>query len=119
MKRFVMRTIWIILGWGFAVMIFYASLFPIPYPKIEFNHFDKLQHFVSYGLLMLWFSQLLDRQQRFLLLIALILMGILIEFIQPSTGGIFDPLDMLANSAGAIVAWLLSLKGSGCFLPSI
>lgn len=112
MKRVFTRTTWITLGWILIGVVFYASLFPVPYPKTEFNHMDKVHHFLSYGVLMLWFSQMLHGKQRFLLLIALITMGALIEFIQPYTGRIFDPFDMLANSAGALVAWLLSLKGA-------
>ena len=112
MKNVITRTIWITLGWILIGVVFYASLFPVPYPKTEFNHMDKVHHFVSYGVLMLWFSQVLHGMQRFLLLIALIAMGILIEFIQPYTGRMFDPLDMLANGSGALVAWLLSLKGA-------
>ncbi len=112
MKNIMTRTTWITLGWILIGVVFYASLFPLPYPKTEFSHMDKVHHFVSYGVLMLWFSQVLHGMQRFLLLIALIAMGILIEFIQPYTGRMFDPLDMLANGSGALVAWLLSLKGA-------
>jgi VanZ family protein len=106
------RTTWITGGWLLIGLVCYASLFPVPQPKMTFNHIDKIEHFVSYGVLMLWFSQVLRGKQRFLLLMALITMGILIEFIQPYTGRMFDPLDMLANSLGALIAWLLSLKGA-------
>ncbi len=112
MKRIVTRPTWITLGWILIGVVFYASLFPVPYPKTEFNHMDKVHHFLSYGVLMLWFSQLFHGKQRLLLLMSLITMGILIEFIQPYTGRMFDPFDMLANSAGALVAWLLSLIGA-------
>lgn len=112
MKKIVTRTTWITLGWLLIGVVFYASLFPVPYPKTELNHMDKVHHFLSYGILMLWFSQLFHGKHRLLLLMALISMGILIEFIQPYTGRMFDPFDMLANSAGALVAWLLSLKGA-------
>ncbi len=106
------RTTWITLGWILIGVVVYASLFPVPYPKTEFDQMDKVHHFLSYGILMLWFSQVFHSRQRFLLLMALITMGILIEFIQPYTGRMFDPFDMLANSSGALVAWLLSLTGA-------
>ncbi len=112
MQKLITRSTWLTLGWMLILLVFYASLFPVPQPKTDFNHMDKVHHFISYAVLMLWFSQLYRGKQRTLLLVALIAMGILIEFIQPYTGRMFDPLDMLANSSGALVAWLLSLKGA-------
>ncbi len=104
------RTTWILLGWGLIGVVFYASLFPVPQPNIHFNHVDKVHHFLSYGILMLWFAQTRPRDKRTLTLFALIGMGVLIEFVQPYTGRMFDPLDMLANAAGALFGWWLSLN---------
>ena len=110
--KYITHTTWMVIGLMLVSLVFYASLFPVPQPKTSFNHMDKVHHFLSYGILMLWFSQVFQGKQRCLLLISLITMGILIEFIQPYTGRMFDPYDMLANSTGALAAWLLSLKGA-------
>lgn len=70
---------------------------------------DKLYHAFSYGVLMGWWVQLFPRPlTRLLLASVFILFGIGIEVLQsfhPLRH--FDVWDMLANTAGVVLAWLL------------
>lgn len=95
--------------------IIYLSLFKLHIPAAEISNIDKAYHFIAYGGLMWWLAQLYGGKQRFIALLLVIALGIIIEYIQPYTGREFDVKDMLANSGGAIIAWLTCLKG-GDFL---
>jgi VanZ family protein len=102
------RTIWLSLGWIMLSIVWVISLIPVPEPLIiEVNHIDKLEHFVAYFFLMSWFSQIYKKEStRNNYAIGLIIMGIVIEVLQ-GMGKIrmFDPFDMVANTAGIFVAW--------------
>jgi len=76
---------------------------------VNINHIDKVEHFLAYFILMSWFAQLYpEKSTRNRYAIGLILMGIAIEIAQ-GMGKIrmFDPLDMLANTTGVLLAWLM------------
>jgi VanZ family protein len=63
---------------------------------------------------MLWFA-LLYRSARTRVLYAtgFVLMGVVIEFIQPYTGRHFEPADMLANTVGVLIGWGIALLVGG------
>ncbi len=79
---------------------------------------DKYSHFLAYFVLVGWFQQLYPAVfSRLLLLVAFTGMGIGIEFLQGWSGvRFFDPADMVANTLGAFLAWLLGWTGFGSLL---
>ena len=106
LRRF---ALWRTVGLLFVVWVIYESLTPSPIetPGIEFG--DKIGHFSAYFMMMMWFAQLYRRSRHLVLLVGFIAMGVALEFVQEQTGyRAFEYADMLANSLGASVAWLLA-----------
>ena len=117
MKRWLLKfkiasyTIWPALIWSAFVLILLvipikrkteSSFFSLP-------HFDKVIHLFLFLILsFLWHQYLVVkhediRKRHFIgLFIAVVLYGIMLEYIQILTGRDFDPLDMMANAAGAL-----------------
>src|SRR3989475_5218762 len=104
------RAALLAIGWGWAAAIVWLSLTPAP-PKLDFEHGDKLGHFLAYGVLMFWFCLLyLKTRVRILYAAGFIAMGIGLEFIQGwLVYRTYDPLDMLANTIGVALGWMASL----------
>ena len=76
------RRTWIALGVTIIAAIWILSLMPNT-PSVGIEGEDKAGHFVAYGVLMLWWSQILIRSRdRLLIAAAFVAMGILIEFVQ-------------------------------------
>lgn len=99
---------WLIVGWLLIAMVLQASLTssPIQTPGIEYG--DKIGHLSAYFSLMFWFCQLYKRKAHAWLFMLFVAMGIVIEFIQGQTSyRSFEVADMLANSSGAVLGWLL------------
>ena len=105
-----MRMIGLGLGWGWAATIVWLSLTPSP-PQIDVQFGDKIGHFGSYGLLMLWFAFLYPGlRARALYAIGFIAMGVGLEFVQGSLGyRTYDTMDMAANSVGVLLGWVGAL----------
>ena len=84
-------------------------------PQIEYG--DKIGHLLAYASLTGWFSQLYVRfSTQLWIFLAFVLMGVGLEIIQ-GMGGVrmFEYADMLANTLGASLGWILSrtwLSGS-------
>jgi len=99
-----------IVWWG---LIAFLSLVSTPYINMPGNT-DKLYHAAGYAVLMGWWLQLFPQSRTRLLLAAVfILFGVAIEVVQSFEPlRHFDVLDMLANSSGVFIAWLL-----GSFTP--
>jgi len=74
-----------------------------------YTHSDKVLHMTAYASSMGWFMQLYPRhRQRFFLAVLLVAQGIGIEFLQGLTDyRSFDYWDMVANTLGVGLAWLL------------
>ncbi len=104
------RRFWLLLGWVYVLLVLYGSLSRVPDIDIPFDNTDKLIHFVMYFILAGWFVQLYNRlSQRIVILGCTILLGLIIELLQGlTTYRSFDMLDALANSIGAISAFLLA-----------
>ena len=103
-------VLWWLIGYAMLGLVVLLSLMPSPPMVIEFDFADKIEHFLTYGMLMGWFTQLVGRtDSQTVWCIGLILMGTGIEFLQ-AWGGIryFETLDMLANTIGVLVGWVLS-----------
>src|SRR5687767_5439850 len=99
---------WITVGMLWWTLIAVFSLITSPHITMP-NNTDKLYHALSYSVLMGWWLQLFPQPRTRLLLAGIFIsFGIGIEFLQsfhPLRH--FDVWDMLANSAGILLAWLL------------
>ncbi len=112
---------WLSIGWLLVILMCYVSLTSTP-PEfhIEFKYIDKVGHFFAYFILMTWFAQLYKSPRtRLFYILFFITMGITLEILQ-GLGGVrlFEYYDMLANSLGVILAWLITkgrLKNSLLF----
>lgn len=101
-----LRKIWFWLGVLAVLAVVVLSLLPVPPVAQQVN--DKLEHAVTYAVLMLWWGQLGYRHS--LLGLALVALGVAVEFAQGLTPyRSFDVYDMLANTLGVSVASLLLL----------
>jgi VanZ family protein len=105
-----LRTAWLAIGWTMVAAIVWLSLTPSP-PKVDFEQSDKLGHFLAYGGLMVWFSQLyVARTTRLAYAAGFAAMGVWLEFIQGWTGyRSFEVYDMLANGTGVALGWAAAL----------
>ena len=83
------------------------SLIPSP-PTLGVQQGDKLQHISAYFALMCWFAQVHRRRhERLYLAMALVALGICLEFLQGMTGWrSYDPFDMAANASGVLLGWI-------------
>ena len=89
--------------------VVWLSVTPAP-PQIDFEQGDKLGHFLAYGSLMFWFSQLYRKRTRLFYAIGFIAMGIGLEFVQGELGyRTFEVFDMCANALGVLLGWALAL----------
>ena len=93
------QRLWLSVGWLLIALIVYLSLTPRPFDPVHFNNSDKVEHLLAYGTLMGWFAQIYRQaSQQLKLAIALIGLGISMEFFQRMTHyRTFDYADMLAN----------------------
>lgn len=112
--------LWLLLGALLVAVVIYVSVLPVPEVAMGVMSHDKLIHLSVYLLLMSWFAQIYRHDlTRLLLAVALVVMGIGIEFWQGTTPSrLFDPFDMLANTCGVILAWALAYTPFGSLLQS-
>lgn len=106
------RTLWFGLGWLQAIGITVLCLLPLrELPGPDGPWTDKVYHLAAFGLLMWWFAVALPRARWPVTGLAVVLLGVCIEFAQgfvpfraPSfADAIADTAGMLA---GALLAWL-------------
>jgi len=103
------KRTWLVLGCLWVLILVFMSLVDLkPIGQVLLQ--DKLMHLLGYAFLMGWFAQIFQHSITKLLIgIALALMGVGVEYLQsmvPSRQ--FEFTDMLANTAGVLLAWLLS-----------
>ncbi|MBD3610763.1 MAG: VanZ family protein [Gammaproteobacteria bacterium] len=97
-------SLWWWLGWLFVAVIIVLSLMPAP-PAVP-GLSDKVEHAFAYALLMSWFGQLGKLSVKWI--IGWASMGVAIEIMQGLSGyRYFDYYDMVANSTGVLIGWLL------------
>jgi VanZ family protein len=102
------KKIWYFIGWGLVALIVYLSIMPMP-ENLAVPQNDKLSHFIAYFVLMWWFAQIFSESRYLSLSLKCIGLGIIMEIAQSFTDGRYgDFADVLANSAGVLVAWSVS-----------
>lgn len=101
------------IGWLLVLTVTVLSLIPVEADLSEGR--DKWSHWLAYGSLMLWFSMLHTQfALRVRLALALVIMGVVIEFLQGQTGyRSFDVHDMVANALGVLSGWAVALTPVG------
>jgi VanZ family protein len=103
-----LRRGWLACGCVLVIVTIVLSVWPrleVPsFPSVS----DKIQHVVAYASLMFWFAQLaLSTRWRAATAGALIVLGIVIEFVQIGVPGrTFEIADMVANTVGVLAGWL-------------
>ena len=99
-----MRSLWLGVGWLGVVTALVMSLGPAM-PQGPVEHTDKLVHLAGYATLVFWWMQLYPGlPQRVRLAAALVLLGIVIEWLQGFTPTREpDVWDALANTAGVML----------------
>lgn len=118
-KTLLARAAWI-QSIALTLLIAWASLIdPKNLPSINFSFSDKITHGLAYAILSLsWclalFFKAKSKNQKinqFLLIFALVVYGIFIEFLQQglTTYRTFDYYDMLANSIGICIGFVIFL----------
>ena len=104
------KTLWLSIGISLIITVITLSLMAPPTDIMDTLPNDKFGHFIAYFTLMGWFAQIYHtNKQRYLYLIGFLLLGLSLEILQ-GLGGVrqADSLDMLANTAGIVSAFLLT-----------
>ena len=100
--------VWFSLGLFWVLVITSISLYPRPPDLSSITFGDKIVHCLSYFWLMIWFLQIVKIKAQLVTAFAIIALGVMIEVLQGLSGyRTFDFYDMLANSAGVLIAWKL------------
>jgi len=104
-----LRRLWTVLGWIAVALVVFFSLQPHP-PELAIEQGDKVQHFLGYGGLMLWWVQLAGTLPARVRTAAwLVALGIGMEVAQGFTGyREASVLDACANTAGVLLGWSLA-----------
>jgi len=112
------RFVWLAIGWALIILILWLSLIPSPPSPLHFPQADKVEHLFAYGVLMSWFCQIYHgSRQRLYLMLAFIALGATIEILQGLSGyRTAEWGDLLADSLGVLIGWLLSNTGLQHFL---
>ena len=113
------RAEWLFIGYVLVLIVILSSIDPSPTLGLPIN--DKIAHFVAYGGLMGWFSQIYQIQkQRIIVAALLILLGMSMEFYQSTIPGrYYEFADMIANSGGVFLGWLFCLTPMQYILQSL
>jgi len=101
---------WRLLCAAYLGIIIWVSLKPSA-PDLGAAHMDKLAHLAGYGGLMWCYAQCYARRQWSGIAIALIAMGLALEYFQ-GLGGIRSAewLDGLANGLGVVLGWFAAKR---------
>lgn len=101
--------LWQLIGYLLVLAVAVLCLIPNPPDTSGVSFGDKIMHMLGYFCLFLWFSQVYDRKAHYRPVIGLILLGVAIEFAQGLTSyRAFEIADMLANTGGVLLGWLVA-----------
>ena len=111
----VLRSLWLKIGYFLVICVIVLTLIPDPYYTLGIddlfeNLSDKAQHLFAYVMLMGWFIQIYhSRKSHLVLATSFILMGVVLEFLQGlGQTRMFEVADMVANSIGVLLTWLVA-----------
>ncbi|HEX7455747.1 MAG TPA: VanZ family protein [Gallionella sp.] len=115
------HRLWVAVGWLLIGLVVYLSLVRNPPAPLTFENSDKLEHAFAYATLSFWFCHIyVTAWSRALVIIALVGMGVGLEYVQGWTGyRSFDVMDMLADSVGVLLGWILVLTPLGRLLAYV
>jgi VanZ family protein len=99
--------VWLGIGWLLVATIVYLSLATINV-DVHVANGDKFGHITAYAVAAFWFMQLYKSgRSRFIIAIALALLGVGLEFAQDESGHrMFDYADMVADCIGIVLGWI-------------
>jgi VanZ family protein len=98
-----MRKILLPTWWASIALVIYLSLKPGLELPGDFWSADKVYHSLAYAWLMFLPELLFDARRRPGIALALVAMGIAIEYIQPSFGRTFEYGDMAVDAVGVLL----------------
>lgn len=100
---------WLTAGWVMVVAVVLLSLTPNLPVKVDVKDFDKVEHAVSYLVLMAWFGGLSPRAAHRWIALGLLALGAVIEVAQGWSGyRSADARDLVADAVGIALGWLLA-----------
>lgn len=107
------RRLWLTLGFALIGAVIVSSLVPGG-PPMPMTGFDKVAHAGAYLVLMVWFAGLNPRRAWLWVALALLALGIAIEFAQGAmhTHRTAEARDVLANAAGIGFGATLAAAGA-------
>jgi VanZ family protein len=118
-----LRLLWLSIGYLLVATVLYLSLtskLPIEIGGL-FDYEDKLYHAVAYFILMAWFAQIYHQSnQRIIIALIFTVMGLMVEYLQslnPARYAEFG--DMIANAAGVILGFSLTLSSAKNILQRV
>lgn len=109
MNKLKFSNLWLSIGLLLIALVVGASFISNPCHALYFEGRDKVGHFAVYMAITFCFAQLYTRNQaRWVIALALVILGIGVEYLQRSTGfHTFEYADMGANTVGVLCAMLL------------
>lgn len=100
--------LWWVPGCLLLASVALGSLLPgdvVPHFPIR----DKLVHLATYGLLMLWFSGMVERRRLWLIALFLLVLGFVLDSAQSLTPSrSFELADVAANATGILISLVLA-----------
>jgi VanZ family protein len=117
-----LRGFWLMTGYALVGLVVYLSMTSSPVKlNFGFMYQDKVFHALAYFALMFWFAQIYhEKIQRRMLVLIFLLQGLLMEYLQSMDSARTAELaDMLANTAGVILAFVLTRRTLGRILIKI
>lgn len=101
--------VWRTIAWLLVACVFIGSLVPAGTPGLGLIN-DKLEHGGGYAALTIWFMGVYPKQRQWVIVVAFVVMGIVIELLQGwmQWGRECDIRDVVANSTGIAIGWLVS-----------
>ena len=108
-----LRRAWLAGGAAFVALVIYLSLTPHPLQVPSVGPL-KAGHVAAYAWLMLWFAQIYRGRARAAMAVALVTMGVILEYLQDFTGHrTFAYTDMRDNAIGVGIALVLAATPLG------
>jgi len=111
LRRLALRRLWLAGGLLLLLVVMVLALLPgsaLP----ELGASDKLLHLLSFAFLMVWFAGIVQPRHFWLLALALLAYGGLMELLQSfTTYRQAEVGDLLADALGILLGWLLAACG--------